>query len=272
MKVNWQQTNNIISCILGLVTLGQLGSGIVKNFDDGIPVWLFVTCSISCLVFGYLVRIWRDGRAPATYVPTGGLKELGQVKFDYLPALPTGNGWRLGYDGALHEGERYCPRFSAAVDAPVNGGLTVEPKERYFMDYDVEQVHSLANVVKYYVKPIRSGTVYLRILVSSQDGEQQKTVWLQHVIGKKPPRKINGSEWSFDVQGEMFKHGWVGVEISIEDEVRQSFGREGFVYRCLQGVRLRGSLSISAITLYQKADETCNAELVAQRELMRRLV
>jgi hypothetical protein len=76
-------------------------------------------------------------------------------------------------------------------------------------------------------------------------------VWLRHVIGTGEPYSINRSEWSLDIQGEVLDDGWTLVKISLEDEVARTFGREGLVYQRLNGIRLRGSLSVSPITLYR---------------------
>ncbi len=119
------------------------------------------------------------------------------------------------------------------------------------MDYVVDQVQSLANLVEYYVKPTSDGTLYLRVDISSRDRTQTRTVWLRHLIGAGAPHQVNPSEWSFDVQGEILEDGWTLLKLSVYDEVSSSFGKEGFVYQGLRGIRIRGSLSLSPITFYR---------------------
>jgi hypothetical protein len=119
------------------------------------------------------------------------------------------------------------------------------------MDYTVEQVQSLANFIEYYVRPKRDGSLYLKVDISSRDGTQVQTVWLQHIIGTGTPQQISPKEWCFYVQGEILEHGWNLVKVSIDDEVSSTFGKKGFVYQRLQSIRIRGNLAISPITLYR---------------------
>lgn len=58
-------------------------------------------------------------------------------------------------------------------------------------------------------------------------------------------------EWNFDVQDESLKNGWTSVKLFIPEEVEKTFGKQGFVYQSLLGIRIRGSLFFSPIKLYR---------------------
>ena len=235
--------------VAGLVFLAQLAWVGISKFSAGVPFWLLLTASASCFVCGAFLGIWIQNRHHRQ--SGGSLRKLGQIRFDYLPSPPTKNGWRIGFDKITPAEQRKAPDFAAADPAPLPGSLSISDNGRYSIDYTVEQVQSLANLVEYYVKPTSDGTIYLKVLLSSRDGSHEKNVWLRHVIGTGMPRQINSSEWSLDVQGELLEHGWALVKLSLEDEVARTFGKQGFIYQRVTGVRIRGSLAISPITFYR---------------------
>jgi len=238
----------LVSIVAGLVSLGQFAWVAFSQLETAVPFWLLLTASASCFVCGWFFGIWLQNRLRLS---GGSLRKLGQIRFDYLPNPPTKNGWRLEFDGNTPPEQRKAPEFTAAHPAPVPGSLSIRDNGRYSLNYTIEQIQSLANLVEYCVKPTRTGTLYLRVVLSSRDGSQKHPVWLRHVIGTPVPRRINPSEWSLDIQGELLEDGWMLVKVSLEDEVARTFGKEGLVYQSLQAVRLRGSLSISPMTLYR---------------------
>jgi len=244
------RSSAVVSLVAGLIFLVQLAWVGLAKLTSSVPFWLLLTASASCFVCGWFFGIWIQSRR-LRQKSGGKLRKLGQIRFDYLPSPPTKNDWRIGLIKKIPPEQRTLPEFAAAQPAPLPGSLTIRHNEHYSIDYTVGQVQSLANIVEYYVKPTSDGTFYLKVNVSSRDGSHARTVWLRHVIGTGAPRQINPSEWSFDVQGELLKDGWTLVKLSVEDEVTESFGKEGFVYQGLQDVRIRGNLSISPITFYR---------------------
>lgn len=241
--------SNVVSLIAGIVFLAQFLWVMVSGLRKGIPLWLFLTSSICCLICGYYFACWLKNRTSSR--PSGRkLSKLGQIRFDYLPSLPTENGWDLRFDTRSEDFKNH-PVFSAVVDAPMAGSLNIQDRGRYYMDYAVEQVQSLANIVEYNVKPTRNGSFYLRINVSSRDGSPRNPVWLRHVVGSAPPRRMSPSEWSFSLQGQLLEDGWTLLKVSIEEEAEKTFGKEGLVYQSIRSVRIRGSLSLSPITFYR---------------------
>jgi len=244
------RVSSVVSLLAGFVFLAQLSWAFLSKLKQGLPIWLLITSSASCLICGWFFALWmqkRRGRPESN----GKLSKVGQVRFDYLPSPPTAHGWQVAFGKETPPDKQLVPEFLAAQDAPISGSLCIRDKGQYAMDFTIEQVQSLANVVEYYVKPTRSGTFYLNVRVSSLDKTQTKFVWLRHVIGTGAPRRLNDKEWSLEVQGEVLEDGWTSVKLSVSDEVDQTFGKEGFVYEALSRIRIRGSLCISPISLYQ---------------------
>lgn len=249
LKDSWGLLNKfsiITTIVMGGFSFVQIFYSFFHKFQNGVPMWLFITSSISWFLFGIGLSFWIQRNQFQT-AEKAHLTKIGQIDFNYLPSAPTEHGWILGFDSNAPENRP--PEFSAAQDSPVVGSLAIKGK-KYKIDYNVTSAQVLANIVEYCVKPI-DGAFYLKVDVSSLDRMRVKNVWLRHVIGTGAPIKINPSEWSFEVQGEILENEWVLVKLSLDDEVKATFGKEGFVYQKLQGVRIRGSMAISPITFYK---------------------
>jgi len=226
------RASSVVSLISGLIFIGQLAFAVLAKYEPGVPIWFFLSACLSAFVFGIFGSIWI-GRQKTTADHDPRLRTIGRIAFDYLPAPPTNHGWRLGFDRVTSPAETRAPSFSGAERAPIAGSINIADNGRYYIEYSVDQIQSLANVVEYCVKPTRNGSVYLKVELTSRDKTQSRTVWIRHVIGNGAPRQINPSEWSFDVQGELFDDGWSLIKLQIDDEVRQSFGKAGYIFQSL---------------------------------------
>jgi hypothetical protein len=58
-------------------------------------------------------------------------------------------------------------------------------------------------------------------------------------------------EWKVALRGTNLGNGWKAFEVSLPDQGRRSFGKDGRLYRRLFRIRIRGSLAISPIKLYR---------------------
>lgn len=212
---------------------------------------MFIAGCYTCGIFGVCVGIELVPKR-IRISDTAKLTKISQLSFDYLPDYPTNHGWRMGFDGAAPMVSE-PPSYQAATDSPIPGGISITNTKCYYLDYHATQQESLANLIEHYIRPRTDGMFYLRVQVSSRDGSQSKTVWLCHIIGVGQPHMITKSEWIFDVEGEILENGWCMVKIPVENEVAASFGKEGYVFQKLLGIRLRGSLSLSPITFYRIA-------------------
>lgn len=240
---------SFVAAILTILQLAWTGRRImIAGLQASIPAWLLVATAITASLFGWLLR--RKFRPSKTISASQQFKRIGQINFDYLPDTPDNHGWDLAVDpGEL------LPEFSAAPDTPIPGSLLVSSKGKYRLDYEVGPSGSLCNFVELALKPSTGSVVYLKIKVRTRDGSESAEVWIGHNIGNERPQRISPIEWEVCVPGEVLDNEWLLLKLSISDEVQNTFGHEGWVYQSLLRVRLRGSMSISPITLYRIMSE-----------------
>lgn len=63
-------------------------------------------------------------------------------------------------------------------------------------------------------------------------------------------------EWTLPVSGETLPNGWRQFDIPLRDAVRQTWGSDGWTFRGLSSIQLRGNLAISPIECYESAAPT----------------
>jgi hypothetical protein len=242
-----------ISFVAAILTILQVSwasrSITIAGLKASVPAWLLLATAITASLFGWLLGRKGKGSAIASAGPQ--FKRIGKINFDYLPDSPTKHGWNLKVDpGEL------LPEFSAAPDTPIPGSLLISSHGKYALDYEVGPSGSLSNFVELALKPSKGSVVYARIKVRSRDGSESAEVWLAHSIGNEPPKRFDPPiEWQVSVPGEILDNEWLLLKLSILDEVQNTFGRDGWVYQSLVRIRLRGSMSISPITLYRTVSE-----------------
>ncbi len=235
----------VISLISGVLYILQLIISLQK--DKMVPFWLFVTSSLTSFLCGLFLSFWLQKRFKRIWGAK--LNKLGQISFDYLPIPLIEKGWKIHYKKDVSSDKRQVPDFTVDSNSPVPGSLNISPTCFYGLDYYVQQNMNMANIVDYYIKPISRAVFYLRVKVSSIDQSTSKCVWIAHILEEGKPEKVNDNEWNYFDKGDILENGWRHITSSLEDEVRDTYGREGLVYRGLERIRLRGELSISPITL-----------------------
>lgn len=232
--------------IAGVLTIGQIGWVVYGQFKSlSIPLWLYLSSVLAALIAGVGISRWASGKSKLG--STEAFKEIGRITFDYLPDSPVNNGWTLHVDGE----NGTPPIFSAAQDSPTPGGIKIVKNDRYALDYSAGQLQSLANMVELYAKFEQSACFYLKVKISSRDSSKMQSVWLAHIIGQGVPTRAFNNEWTVPIQGDILENGWVQFKLSIEDEISKTFGADGWVFHELIGFRVRGSISISSVTLYR---------------------
>lgn len=251
-RTMWNRLYIVVSFAAAVLTILQLvwagRSIMITGLQASVPAWLLVATAITASLFGWLLG--RKIKASKTGSNSQQFKRVGKIDFDYLPATPTNHGWDLKVDlGEL------LPELSAALDTPIPGSLLISSKGRYRLDYEVGPSGSLCNFVEFALKPTNGSIVYANIKVRSRDGSESADVWLAHTIGIEQPKRLGPIEWQVSVGGEVLDNEWLLLKLSISDEVHNTFGRDGWVYQSLLRVRLRGSMSISPITLYRISEQ-----------------
>jgi hypothetical protein len=166
--------------------------------------------------------------------------EMGKISFNYLPASPLVNGWRL----ALKD----KPLLKISVPPDRSDGLTIQADDA--IDCDVEKYQRVCNRVEFAAKLCEQSYAYARVRLVSRDRQSvSREAWITCDIGERPPRKESRDEWV--IYRKPNNDGWTKFELLLPDEVSHTFGQaEGLQFSELLGFRLRGSLSISPIKLY----------------------
>ena len=168
------------------------------------------------------------------------IKKIGRISFDYLPASPLVNGWRL----ALAE----KPFVQASIPADRRDGLAFKADDA--IDCDVQNHQRVCNRVKFSAKLSHQSYVYVKVGFVAKDHAILRSGWITCDIGSKPPRKESKDEWV--IHRVPNEDGWTSFDLSLPREVSETFGRaEGLEFGELQGFRLRGKLTISPIELYR---------------------
>lgn len=249
MQTRFNRMSTAISLLAGILTILQviwagrqmLTAGLVAS----VPAWLLVATAFSAFLLGWFLK--RNKSNIGISPENRRLRRIGQIDFEYLPDPPNSNGWQMGIENEAKQ----APTFSSATDGPITGCLKIESKGQYYADYDVDPSGRLCDVVALAIKVKTHARIYLRIKVASRNGQKSQHVWLAQSIGNRHPKRFNANEWEVFVSGEALDNGWTRLEISIPEQVEKTFGNEGWVYKELLGFRLRGSLSISPLTLLQ---------------------
>lgn len=239
----------IVSIIAGLATIVSIawaGLMLIKNgLRASVPSWVLIATAFAAFFLGWIIRLWQTSSNYSTQ--NEHLYKIGQILFDYMPDKPTAHGWKLNVPE-----ENFEPYFCAAQSAPTPGSLEIKDNGKYSLDYMVNQSESLCNIVGLSTKLIKSSAIYLKARVFSRDKSNSREVWLRHKIGTGKPQKVSDKEWNVPVLGDALDNGWVFLKLNIADEVKETFGLEGWHYGQLIGLRLSGSLLISPITFYRK--------------------
>lgn len=238
----------LITILASILTILQIIYAIIKTlWSSQVPFWLFVTTAISCFLVGFFVqRIKKHSKT------TVQLKKIGRIQFDYLPDSPEKHGWKIGLEPENGKAENVsAPEFSIANESPVAGALSISHNDRYYMDLELDQTQATANFIEFYCKYVRSASIYLNVRVTSRDGSQGDSVWICYGSVSEEARQAYKKEWKIPMPGEILEGGWTAAKISVADDISRTFGKDGWVHRSIQRIRLRGSISISPITFYK---------------------
>jgi hypothetical protein len=204
--------------------------------------------AVVILVFDVVIAGRRRKIRTVGRSSTESAEKLGDVRFDH-PGSPLDE-WVFSSDDPNN---KLMPEFSAAVERP--GGLKMVAPWSHHLDLKLEPHHKVCDRVRFAMKlsrDSRESYVYAKILLRPRDGKAKpKTGWVACDVGNKPSVKYSVDEWV--VYGRPLADGWTPFDLDLRDEVAKSHfsGEQGFDFGELLSVRLRGSISVSPITLYR---------------------
>jgi hypothetical protein len=251
--MNLDRLYKIVRLPAALITIGTfLWAGkamLMGGLRAGVPAWLLVLTAIAAFVSGLFLG--KRAKPSVQTVAIAPPKKIHEIRFDYLPDSPVNNGWTLGLEGET----QVAPEFMAARDSPIPGSLLIKDRGAYYLDYEVEPHARVADTVEFYVKFTANSVFYLKVRLVSRDKSKADIVWLAHVPGSEPAKEYDSREWTVFVTGDILENGWRRVTLPIAAEVDQTFGRKGWVYQELLGIRFRGTISVSPITFYTSSKQ-----------------
>lgn len=182
-------------------------------------------------------------------------EKLGDIPFDYLPdESPLQHGWVLPEPDESGSTTRFS---SLPADSPVRTGLSVtgwNPK-----DYPiVEARKTKCNLLRFAANFEIDGRMYTLIqMPSSTVGQGSQERWIQMGVNIGASHIDDRyDEGVVSISGKSLRGGWESFDILLDDVVRDTFGKRGFIYGAygkLLRIRLRGSLSISPIEFYRSS-------------------
>lgn len=186
------------------------------------------------------------------------------IGFDYLPASPLQNGWKIGYldkrivndpNPAARENYLKTRQWKIAPDAPTAGSALFD-LDACAIDRDVGPNAALSRRIEFEANYINLGMFFVRVLLATRDGRQTMTKLIKFIPGSKKPyptEQYEDAEYTVeidDAHAPSLGQGWRKFVISLADETARSWGQDGWQYKELRMIRLRGKLGISPIRLY----------------------
>lgn len=204
----------------------------------------------SLLIFGpSLFSKKREGvidrRAEEVATPV----EIARIGFDYLPASPTNNGWKVGYP------KRHPipadAAWMAAPNSPTAGGMTMELSDVIFaMDYNIPANAALSTRFICDFKFSNTAMLFIQVKLATRDESDKRTGWLKFELGIGQPHfNKEYTEWVLPISPQASGNGWYHLDLPLVDSVARTWEREGWCLIGLLTIRLRGHLRISPIKL-----------------------
>jgi len=216
----------------------------IRHLDTLEQVVLALVVFAVALVIITSAKLYRS--ASRSEVPVGG--SLGTIRFDYLPVSPLQKGWKKAYKP---EGQA-----TFATDHDITDSLRMATQGEFAMDHTVPPHATLAGHLRFTAKYADATMIFAYVVVSTKNGEQRKAVWFKIYYGEARAIRTPGDwhdpqrdlpEQTIYFPAQTLSHGRLMFDIDMREIVRQSIGDQGWIYKGIQKIRLRGDLSISPI-------------------------
>jgi hypothetical protein len=198
---------------------------------------------------------WKEEIGTVVVVVIGALgltrakKQKNEIRFDYLPASPLDNGWRVA-SGAPGP----TAKWLSSTDSPVRGSISIEMDPDCAIEKILEPNLTLSDRVVYSAKYSGTTMLFMRVGLATVDGSRTTNKWIKFDVGQGLPyRKSPGyeNEWTLPVNGPLQPNGWMRFDIALRDAVGKTWGTLGWTFTSLQIIRLRGNLAITPLQLSQ---------------------
>lgn len=176
--------------------------------------------------------------------------EIYQIGFDYLPASPLANGWRVAYQDPEAKPSFTSPEISG------DGGLSMDVRKKYAIRYSTPSEAQFANEMELAIKYGDGAMFHVIVSVTSRDHSQTDYGEIKIKVGNAPPEhhKDYPKEHVVYVTPEPMQNGWLKMRVPIPKIVSAAMGEAGWVYESMRAVQLRGCISVSPIKFFGKVD------------------
>jgi hypothetical protein len=185
-----------------------------------------------------------------------------EIRFNYLPASPLDNGWSWAYGKSK---VNTTPIFKAppAETSGANGLAMVVPFE-HAIDHSIPAVEKVCDELELYVKYQDDAKFYVLVNVTSRDGSQRESHWLNIQPGDSSPTQdaSYSKEYIVRVSPQLLPDGWMIMRLRLPALVNACSGEKGWIFDSSERIRLRGCISVSPIKFYTSVDR-----LIAQNHL-----
>src|SRR5581483_8149897 len=179
--------------------------------------------------------------------------EIGQISFGYLPGSPLNNGWTCAY-GSLPS------RFISPPNPPKTAGICIiwnrqQQPQPYAIDFSLDPInHEFVNRLRFSAKfTTEDDTIFFtEVELATYDGSKGDSRWIKHYVGSKPatPGAPNyKNEYIRWMAVKKLANGWSEFDIFLPSAVAETWGKEGWTFKRLKTIRIRGNISITPIDL-----------------------
>jgi hypothetical protein len=184
------------------------------------------------------------------------------LDFKYLPQSPLDHGWKQEYNA---DGEA---EYGSDLDIPESLRIKIL-KSEVAIEYNLPPHAALADHIEFAAKYTNSTMIFTRLMVASKDGRVQKQVDVKYYYGDlravrtspNPNPGRDAEKWlpeqTIYWPAELLSGGRLAFNIDLREAIKLSLGEQGWMFRSIQGVRLRSNLSISPI-VFGKSTSTAS--------------
>lgn len=206
------------------------------------------------------IKMWIAGPAEVedTTAATNAPQTVFTLDYKYLPQSPLNHGWKQEYNA---DGEA---EYGSDLDIPESLRITIL-KSEVAIHYNLPPHAALADHIEFTAKYTTTTMIFTRLIVATKDGTVQKQVDFKYYYGglrcvptwPNPNPGRDADKWlpeqTIYWPAEVLSGGRLAFNIDLREAVKLTLGHQGWVFRSIQGVRLRSNLSISPMVFGKSA-------------------
>lgn len=175
------------------------------------------------------------------------------LEFNFQPQYIKANKWGIAREDNF--------QFQSVTDAQFGAVLSIATDDlrNCYMQRKTNSIEKNSKAVEFIIKITNIDNtdnyrLYCGINVYRDSPQQTKEVWLtikpgvgnaQPVMYANPP-----IEWIVYVPYTNLKDNWIRIFVDIPKYTQETFGRDGWIFKELDAIRLRGTMTIARIGLY----------------------